>query len=118
MYDVAFYYALSKKNAFAYSFNLFSQGDVLITDNNGNTVGMFRPVEFYHSLKYAQTLNPNLSFGLGLKYIESDLLGGIFIMGKETHKGRAIVVISVSIIEKKLQKKKLHFGDMMWALPF
>ncbi|MES2592576.1 MAG: type IX secretion system outer membrane channel protein PorV [Bacteroidota bacterium] len=90
MIDAAFYYAFSKKITLGYSFNYFSLGDITYTDVNGNQIGMFRPKEYYYNLRYAQSLSPNFSLGVGLKYIVSNLTNNIYINGEATHAGKAI----------------------------
>src|ERR1035437_4980225 len=109
MIDANFYYAFSKKITLGYSYNLYSQGDISLTDKNGNVIGQIRPKEFYHNLKYAQSLNTNLSIGLGLKYIVSDLTNNIFINGQPTHAGKAIAADIGLDYRKEIAKKETSF---------
>ncbi|MES2395296.1 MAG: type IX secretion system outer membrane channel protein PorV [Bacteroidota bacterium] len=109
MIDANFYYALSKKITLAYSFNSFSYGDISYTNINGNEIGTFKPKELYHNLRYAQSLSPNFSIGLGLKYIVSDLTNGIFINGQPTHSGKAIAADIGLDYRKEIAKKETSF---------
>ena len=85
MFDFSTYYAFSKKCALGYSYNRFSLGSVTYTDTNGTVIGIGNAWEFCHSLKYAQSLTPNLSIGLGVKYIQSNLTNNMNISGKQSH---------------------------------
>lgn len=109
MIDANIYYAFTKKITLAYSFNLFSLGVISYTDISGNVTGKFKAREFYHNLKYAQSLSPNFSIGLGLKYIVSDLTNNIFINGEPTHAGKAFAADIGLDYRKKIAKKETSF---------
>lgn len=109
MIDANFYYAFRKKITLAYSFNSFSFGDISYTDINGNVTGTFKPKELYHNLRYAQSLSPNFSIGLGLKYIVSDLTNNAFFNGQPTHSGKAIAADIGFDYRKEIGKKETSF---------
>jgi hypothetical protein len=68
----------------------FSLGNIQFTDQNGNFIRDFNPNEFLIQLNYATWFKNGLSAGIGLKYIYSNLTGGISVGGAETRPGQAI----------------------------
>ena len=71
------------------SLRYFSLGDITFTDINGNTIGQFRPNEFAIDLAYARELAKGFSGGLALRYVFSNLTGGINVGGADTRPGMA-----------------------------
>ena len=102
------YYKTKKRGAIAASLRYFSLGDITFTDNNGNTIGQFRPNEFALDIAYATKLGKNLSGGMAVRYINSNLTGGFVVENAATHPGRAIAV-DVSMLYRK---DKLKLGEI------
>lgn len=75
--------------AIAGSLRYFSLGDITFTDINGNTIGQFRPNEFAIDLAYSRELAKGFSGGLALRYVFSNLTGGINVGGADTRPGMA-----------------------------
>lgn len=71
------------------SLRYFSLGNITFTDNNGNTIGNFNPNEFAIDLSYARKLSKEFSGGISLRYIYSNLTGGINVGGANTRPGMA-----------------------------
>jgi hypothetical protein len=71
------------------SLRYFSLGDITFTDVNGNTIGNFNPNEFAIDLAYSRILAKNFSGGLALRYVYSNLTGGINVGGADTRPGMA-----------------------------
>jgi hypothetical protein len=109
MIDAALYYAFTKKITIGYSYNLFSLGTVTFMNVNGSFITTVNPRESYHNLRYAQSLSPNLSMGLGLKYIVSDLTNNKPLDGKPTHAGKAIAGDLGVDYRKEIAKKETSF---------
>lgn len=109
MFDVNFYYAFNKKITLAYSFNYFSLGYITVTNANGTILSVIKPKEFYHNIKYAQSLTPNLSLGIGFKYIISDLTNQQPINGVETYKGKAFAGDIGIDYRKEIKKTETSF---------
>ncbi|MFN0274689.1 MAG: type IX secretion system outer membrane channel protein PorV [Chitinophagales bacterium] len=63
------------------SLRYFSLGSITFTDASGNVLQDFRPNEFAFDVAYARKLADNLSAGLDLKYIYSNLATGQFVNG-------------------------------------
>ncbi len=79
--DVWFYYMsgykrIDKQSTVAMSLRYFTLGDIQFTDNNGNSNGNYEPKEFSLDGAYARKLSDNLSLGIALRFIFSDLARG------------------------------------------
>ena len=79
--DVWFYYMsgykkIDKQSTVAVSLRYFTLGDIQFTDNNGNSNGNYEPKEFALDGAYARKLSDNLSLGIALRFIFSDLARG------------------------------------------
>ena len=104
---LAGYYKTKKSGTIGASLRYFSLGDITFTDNNGNTIGQFRPNEFAIDIAYATKLGKDFSAGGAVRFINSNLTGGALVQGSATHPGRSIAV-DVSVLYKK---EKLKLGD-------
>jgi hypothetical protein len=67
-----------------------SLGQVTFTDEQGLTIGDFRPHEFAFDVSYARRLAEKLSGGVALRYIYSNLTLGQFVQGAQTKPGMSI----------------------------
>ncbi|MCF8459492.1 MAG: type IX secretion system outer membrane channel protein PorV [Flavobacteriales bacterium] len=66
------------------SLRFFSLGSIQFTDNNGTSIGNFTPSEFSLDVSYARKLSREFSGGISLRYIYSNLTGGINVGGADT----------------------------------
>ena len=66
------------------SLRFFSLGQIAFTDNQGNSIGNFTPSEFALDVSYARKLSREFSGGISLRYIYSNLTGGINVGGADT----------------------------------
>ncbi len=93
--DIWFYYLsgykkIDKQSAFAASLRYFTLGDIQFTDINGNPNGNYEPKEFALDGAYARKLSDNLSLGIALRFIMSDLARGqVGVSGSEIKAGLA-----------------------------
>src|ERR1051325_9456579 len=83
------YKKIGKKNAFGLSGSYFSLGDITFTDIVGNTIGQFRPLEYYISASYSRMLSKKFSLAISSKYIHSNLTGNLSIAGSQSHHGES-----------------------------
>ena len=86
---LSFYKTLGKRQTIAGSLRYFSLGDITFTDESGNFAGQFNPNEFAFDVAYALQLSDNLSAGVALRYINSNLTGGQFVQGLQTRPGQS-----------------------------
>ncbi len=84
------YYKLDDLQAISVGFRYFSLGNIQFTDNQGNDLNSFRPRELAFDAGYSRKLSDNLSLGVGLRYIYSNLAGGTSINGVSYKAGSAI----------------------------
>lgn len=68
----------------------FSLGDITFTDASGNVLRQFRPNEFALDLSYGRKLSNRLSGGMALRFIYSNLTGGIDVQGAPTKAGTSV----------------------------
>lgn len=69
----------------------FSLGNIVFTNIVGEVTGEFNPNEFALDLAYSRKLGDNISGGLALRYIHSNLTGGYYIESAgESRPGRSI----------------------------
>lgn len=72
------------------SLRYFSLGEINFTDQNNNSLGTFKPNEWAFDIAYGLQLNRNLSFGMAIRYINSNLTNGITVQGQDTRPGRSV----------------------------
>jgi hypothetical protein len=89
---VSGYKKLGKDNAIGASLRYFSLGDIKFTNNQGDPIGDFNPAEFAFDVGYSQKLGDHFSGGLAVRYISSNLTGGIASDGTNTKTGRSFAV--------------------------
>lgn len=71
------------------SLRYFSLGDITFTDNTGQTIGNFNPNEFALDVSYARKLSEEFSGALSLRFVYSNLTGGLNVGGADTKPGMA-----------------------------
>jgi hypothetical protein len=76
------YYKLDAYQTLGASLRYFSMGEIMLTDQNGTSLANVSPNEFAFDASYSRKLSDNFSGGIALRYIRSDLSGGI---GAETY---------------------------------
>ncbi len=87
---LAGYYKFKKSGTIAASLRYFSLGDITFTDIVGNIIGQFRPNEFAFDVAYATKLGDHFSGGGALRYIYSNLTGGVTVLGSQTYAGNSV----------------------------
>lgn len=68
----------------------FSLGDITFTNQNGATIGQFRPNEFSLDGAGAYKFNEHFSGGAAMRFIYSNLTGGINVLGSDTKAGTSV----------------------------
>jgi len=79
---MAGYYRLNSNEVIASSLRFFSMGDITLTGQDQMATGTVSPSEFAFDVSYSRKLSDNFSGGVAMRYIRSDLSGGI---GAETY---------------------------------
>ncbi len=84
------YYQLDDEQAISASVRYFSLGNIQFTDNNGNSLGQYRPREFAVDAGYSRKLSEQLGVGISLRYINSNLASGQSSSGSTYKAGTAV----------------------------
>lgn len=88
--SLAGFYQLNESEAVSGSLRYFSLGNIQFTDNLGNDLNSFRPREFALDAGYSRKLSDQLSLGVALRYINSNLAGGQAVNGVSYKAGNAV----------------------------
>jgi len=108
------YKRIDKQQTIAASLLFFSLGDITFTNDIGQVIGDYKPNEFSLDFAYARKFSEDISGAISLRYIYSNLTGGIFVGGAESKAGQAIAT-DVSVyyrkpIEINSQEATISFG--------
>jgi len=74
---MAGYYRLNNNEVIASSLRFFSMGDITLTGLDQMATGTVSPSEFAFDVSYSRKLSDRFSGGVAMRYIRSDLSGGI-----------------------------------------
>ncbi len=88
--SLAGYKQLDEMQSISGSLRYFSLGNIQFTDNLGNDLNAFRPREFAFDGGYSRKLSDQLSLGIALRYINSNLAGGQAVNGVSYKAGTAV----------------------------
>jgi hypothetical protein len=87
---LSIYKKFNHDQVFATSLRYFSLGDITFTNNNGGTLRNFQPNEFSIDASYSMLFADGFSGGIALRYIYSNLTGGIYSNNVATHAGQSV----------------------------
>lgn len=87
---VAGYYKLDDQNVISASLLYFDMGSIPFRDYNNQPLKTHQPNEFSLDFGYSRLLGENFSGAVALRYIRSDLTGGIEVGGVPTSAGQAV----------------------------
>lgn len=97
---VSLYKKLKNDQTFGVSLRYFSLGKIDFTDNVGNSLGSFNPNEFAFDVAYARKLSENISGGMAIRYIHSNLTGGVAVEGNASKAGNSVAA-DISVYYQK-----------------
>ena len=108
------YRKIDRNQTFGMSLLYFSLGSITFTDINAQEIGSFTPNELAVDLSYARKLSDNFSGGLSMRYINSNLTGGVVVEGTTpSNPGRAVAADVSAYYENnkvKVQGKKTRIA--------
>lgn len=84
------YYKINKEQAVGISLSYFDMGQLQFRDEDGNELQDFRPRELYVSGSYSLLLSEEMSLGVTLKYIHSNLIGNFFTGTNDSQPGVSV----------------------------
>lgn len=108
------YKKIDDLQAIGASLMYFSLGQLTFTDYQGESLGDFNPNEFKMDLSYSRKLSDNLSTGLTLRYIYSNLATGTRVEGNEITPGKSVAADVSLFYQKEIEisgyESKVAFG--------
>ncbi len=87
---VAGYYKFNPQNAIGASLLFFDLGSMTFKDVYNNTLATFRPREFSLDISYARLLAKNFSGSVAMRFIYSNLTGGMDVNGSPSKAGTSV----------------------------
>ncbi len=84
------FYKINKEQVVGVSFTYFNMGQLQFRDEEGNPLQDFRPREFYVAGSYSRLLSEEMSLGVTLKYIHSNLVGNVFSGTEDSQPGVSV----------------------------
>lgn len=82
------YYKVKEKQTVQVSLKYFSLGNISFTDDQGNSLGDFKPNEFSLDAGYSRRLGKNFALGASIRFIYSNLTN-VGVGGNATYPGMA-----------------------------
>ena len=86
------YSKINETSAWSASMRYFSLGNIQFTDETGENLGSYDPNEFAVNIGYGMKLNDNISGGLVMRYLYSNLTGNQYVAGELTEPGNGFAV--------------------------
>ena len=86
------YSKINENSAWSAALRYFSLGNIQFTDETGEIYGTYDPNEYAFDLGYGMKFNDNISGGIVMRYIYSNLTGNQYVAGQETEPGNAFAV--------------------------
>jgi hypothetical protein len=84
------YYKINKEQSVGFSMNYFNLGDIQFTDEFGEDLQNFNPREFAFAGSYSRLLTDEMSVGVTLKYVISNLTGNVFSGSNDAQPGQSL----------------------------
>jgi hypothetical protein len=97
------YYRINRISTIGASLRYFSLGEINFTDINNQSLGTFKPNEWALDVAYAMQFSQKISFGMSLRYINSNLTSGV----ADTKPGRSVA----ADVSGYYQGDKFRLGD-------
>ena len=111
---LAGYRKLSSNEVLGLEMRYFSLGDITFTNNDGNTIGQYKPNEFALGSSYSRKLADAFSLAIAGRWVYSDLTGGTSVGGIETKPGSTFAadIAAYYFLPRRIYKKDfdLAFG--------
>ena len=97
----------NKRSAIGGSLRYFNLGSITFTDVNGQVIRDFQPTEFAVDLCFAQQFSDFFSGGISIRYINSNLTGGISVQGADSKAGQSVA----ADVSMYFHKPQIQLGD-------
>ncbi len=101
------YKRINNRQVLALSLRYFSLGNITFTNETGQTIGQYKPNEFSLDAAYAYKFTNTLSAAVSLRYIYSNLTGGIYVGGAQSKAGQSVAADISLYYEKPIEINKM-----------
>ncbi|MEI6122985.1 MAG: type IX secretion system outer membrane channel protein PorV [Bacteroidota bacterium] len=102
------YKRINNRQVVALSLRYFSLGNITFTDATGQNIGQYKPNEFAIDASYAYKFTNTVSGAIALRYIYSNLTGGIYVAGAASKAGQAVAADVSVYYEKPIKVSKMN----------
>jgi hypothetical protein len=113
---VTYFNRINKLNSIAFSLRYFSLGEIQFTDEQGQSLGWYKPNEFAFDASYARRLSDNLSLAVAGRFIYSNLTQGQTVSGVETTAGISIAADIGLYWQKEVNWFKTIDAEFAWGV--
>lgn len=113
---VSFFAKLSPMSTFAASLRYFSLGEINFTDNEGNSLGIYKPNEFALDATYARKLSDNFSLAVAGRFIYSDLTQGQTVQGQPSTAGISVAADLALYWQKDVEWFSTMDAQFAWGV--
>jgi len=102
------YKRINKRQVLAMSLRYFSLGNITFTNETGQNIGQYKPNEFALDASYSFKFTNEVAGAIALRYIYSNLTGGIYVAGAESKAGQSVAADIAVYYEKPIEIKNLN----------
>jgi len=102
------YKRINKRQVVSMSLPYFSLGNITFTNETGQNIGQYKPNEFSLDASYCFKFTNEVSGAIALRYIYSNLTGGIYVAGAQSKAGQAVAADISVFYEKPIDIKGME----------
>jgi len=102
------YKRINKRQVLSMSLRYFSLGNITFTNETGQNIGQYKPNEFSLDASYCFKFTNEVSGAIALRYIYSNLTGGIYVAGAQSKAGQAVAADVSVYYEKPIEIKGMQ----------
>jgi hypothetical protein len=113
---VSYFNRIGDMQTIAFTLRYFTLGDITFTDDQGMSLGTFKPNEFAFDGTYARILSDNLSIAVAGRFIYSDLTQGQNVQGVATKAGISVAADIALYWEKDVEWFKSMDATFAWGV--
>lgn len=113
---VSYFNRINRMNAIAFSLRYFSLGEIQFTDENGTSLGIYKPNEFAIDGAYSRLLSDNFSLAIAGRFIYSDLTSGQNVGGIDTKAGISVAADISLYWQKEVDWFKNMDAEFAWGI--
>lgn len=107
----------NKRSAVGASLRYFNLGSITFTDINGAVLRDFKPAEFAFDVAFAQQFGDNFSGGVAIRYINSNLTGGISVQGANSKAGQSVAAdVSFYFVKPEIELGSSREGTFAFGI--